>query len=187
MRIRCLIPLLLASVMVLTSMSQCRKEDPGQASNRVQARIDGVMYGRGNESYTSGRRPVLTGSEEGFNFHLSTTLLPAGVEDSDELRNRSVTLVLHVRENSAVELNRPYTLDGSGDYIGQINKTVWEEDEFGSSGRNCDFVSTEGSVVFTARSERSVSGTFEFTAVRADTGDAVKVEDGVFENLLILQ
>ena len=97
MRIRCLTPLLLASVMVLTSMSQCRKEDPGQVSNRVQARIDGIMYGRGNESYTSGRRPVLTGSEEGFRFQFSTTLYPAGVEDTDELRREEVTLKLYVR------------------------------------------------------------------------------------------
>lgn len=187
MRIRCLMPLLLASVMVLTSMSQCRKEDPGQVSNRVQARIDGIMYGRGNESYTSGRRPVLTGSEEGFRFQFSTTLYPAGVEDTDELRREEVTLKLYVRGTSAIELDRSYPLGGSDGDHGLINRIVWEVDESGSSGRNYDFVSTEGSVVFTARSERSVSGTFEFTAVRADTGDAVKVEDGVFENLLILQ
>ena len=114
MRIRCLIPLLLASVMVLTSMSQCRKEDPGQVSNRVQARIDGIMYGRGNESYTSGRRPVLTGSEEGFRFQFSTTLYPAGVEDTDELRREEVTLKLYVRGTSAIELDRSYPLGGSG-------------------------------------------------------------------------
>lgn len=187
MKIRCMIPLLLASVVVLTSMSHCRKENPGPASNRVWARIDGVMYGRGSDSYTSGRRPVLTGSDDGFNFYLSTTLLPAGVENADELRNNEVTLKLYVRGTSAVELNRPYPLGGSDGDHGLVNKIVWEVDEFGSAGRNYDFVSTEGMVVFTARSADSVSGTFEFTAVRADTGDALKVEDGVFENLLILQ
>ena len=175
---RSFIPLLLASVIILTSMSECDKEN----WERVNVKLNGVQYGYSsmNFHHTGGKDfPVLQLTDDGFSFEISRTLSSAD--------GQTVQFQLSMDCDEPFELYHPYPFEQQGN--SQASLLVWVPD-----GEN-EFIgyhfsnTSDGYVEFTeyAGDHSNLFGRFEFTAVNSELDSTIYVSDGIFENLDVIR
>lgn len=169
---RSFIPLLLASVIILTSMSDCvKEEDRGLVSldldGRTYSRQEPIFYFR-ELMYANFRL-----EETSFLFTISETFPPY---EGDEFEHFILSLSLN--EDEPFELYRRYPL--GEDNSGRISLVVPTGVD---SGTSVSFSSQDGYVEFTEYDGEELSGKFEFTAVNHETDSIVYVTNGVFENI----
>ena len=170
--------LLLASVIVLTSMSECDKEN----WERINAKLNGVLYSHSsmNFHHTGGKDfPVLLLTDDGFSFEISRTL-----SSTDGQR---VDFQLSMDWDEPFELNRRYPFDEQGN----SQAALWVEMPDGENGSwvYC-FSSTPGGYVeFTeyGGDYGDLFGRFEFTAMNSKLDSTIYVADGTFENLDVVR
>ena len=161
--------LLLASVIILTSMSQCYKEN----WERIDVELNGVpYYFSALNFYPTGarNRPVFRRTDEGFIFKIRRDL-----ESAD---GQSVNLSLSIVSDEPFELHRQYPFDDS-----QAELIVPIPDGDGGV-LGYFFQNTPGGYVeFTEYDEVCLSGRFEFTAVNSELDSVICVTNGTFENV----
>ena len=173
---RSFIPLLLASVIILTSMSECDKEN----WERVNVKLNGVQYGYSsmNFHHTGGKDfPVLQLTDDGFSFEISRTLSSAD--------GQTVQFQLSMDCDEPFELYHPYPFNQQGN--SQASLLVWVPD-----GEN-EFIgyhfsnTSDGYVEFTEYDEVCLSGRFEFTAVNSELDSVIYVTSGTFEDVDVVR
>ena len=164
--------LLLASVIILTSMSQCYKEN----WERIDVELNGVPYHHSSMNFypTGGRyQPVFRRTDEGFSFEIRRNL---GSEYGP-----SVTLSLSIVCDEPFVLHRQYPFDGQGDSQAELIVTIPAGD---GSVLGYFFQNTPGGhVAFTEYDGDCLSGRFEFTAVNSELDSVICVTNGTFENV----
>ena len=160
--------LLLASVIILTSMSQCYKED----WERIDVELNWVPYHHSSMNFypTGGRyQPVFRRTDEGFSFEIRRNL-------SSEY-GPSVTLSLSMDCDEPFKLYRQYPFDEQGKNEGVILGSFLVEE--GSDKRTYEIKSFSsvpgGYVEFTEYDEVCLSGRFEFTAVNSELDSVIYV------------
>ncbi len=166
--------LLLASVIILTSMSQCYKEN----WERIDVELNGVPYHYSsmNFHHTGGKDfPIFRRTDEGFSFEIRRNLWSA-----DE---QFVNFELLMDCDEPFKLYRQYPFDEQGKNEGVILGNFLVEE--GSNKRIYkSFSSVPGGYVeFTEYDGDCLSGRFEFTAVNSELDSVIYVTSGAFENL----
>lgn len=176
-----------ALLLIMVTFGGCSKHAEDSDFNQVSAKIDNVLVLRTASDCIFEGSPVFVGSDNGFSFCISTKLyLPVG--DSDLAESDPYGLELKVSGDSALELNRPYTLAPSGNAYGVVSKSFSIPiDDSACQIETRNFKSVDGQVVFTDYDGAFISGTFEFSAVHQESGLEVPVQEGIFKNLKILQ
>lgn len=157
--------MMLASVLILTSMSQCNRDNRLLRYSPVAAEIDGVLYYSGEYEYD---RIIIQDNpyslehinrDSCFAMSIDRRIFSDGGDGAD--------LHISVDEKVPLEMHRKYPLGVEG----------------GSMAYIMDAASTGGYVLFTELKHEGVSGVFEFTA-KDEAGAVVRVTNGTFENIL---
>ena len=168
--------LLLASVIILTSMSQCYKEN----WERIDVELNGVPYHHSSMNFypTGGRyQPVFRRTDEGFIFKIRRDL-----ESADE---QSVNLSLSIVCDEPFELHRQYPFDGQGDSQAELIVPIPDGD---GGVLGYFFQNTPGGYVeFTEYDEVCLSGRFEFTAVNSELDSVIYVTGGTFDDVDVVR
>lgn len=172
--------LLLASVIILTSMSQCYKEN----WERIDVELNGVPYHHSSMNFypTGGRyQPVFRRTDEGFSFEIRRNLWSA-----DE---QFVNFELLMDCDEPFKLYRQYPFDEQGKNEGVILGSFLVEE--GSDKRTYEIKSFSnvpgGYVEFTEYDEVCLAGRFEFTAVNSELDSVIYVTSGTFDDVDVVR
>ncbi len=169
------IPMLIASLILLTSMSECKDGDVLFINHTeyspINAEIDGVLYTSGDYTYLNwGGSPFeLSKKENEFSFSFYRDI---------HSENHGVYISISFSKSEPFELNKKYDL---GEGCGKIYY-------FRDGNERVSYPMIEGHIIFTECTGNEenyyiVSGTFEFTAKDSGNDRIVKVTNGTFENL----
>ena len=165
--------LLLASVVILTSMSDC----VGNIREQFNMNLNDVPYRFFSiNSYPTGgiSRPVFLQMDEGFIFKIRRDL-----ESAD---GQSVNLSLSIVSDEPFELHRQYPFDDSQ---AELIVPIPEGD---GSVLGYFFQNTPGGYVeFTEYDEVCLSGRFEFTAVNSELDSVIYVTGGTFDDVDVVR
>ena len=168
--------LLLASVVILSSMSDC----VGNIREQFNMNLNDVPYRfSAMNSYPTGgiSRPVFLQMDEGFIFKIRRDL-----ESAD---GQSVNLSLSIVCDEPFELHRQYPFDGQGDSQAELIVPIPDGD---GGVLGYFFQNTPGGYVeFTEYDEVCLAGRFEFTAVNSELDSVIYVTSGTFDDVDVVR
>lgn len=166
MKKKLFIPLLLASAVLLFSMSGCKYYyDRPLRYSPVAARLDGVLYYDGEMDYSEWEY-----NQKDYKFGLDESGFRAQILRRIYSESDTVSLFIYVDEEVPFKLYEKYYFQS--------------EPDSGNYARVGSMVSTDGYILFTEHTSDGISGVFEFSAVdKGDDSVEIEVTDGIFENL----
>lgn len=175
-----ILSLLMASFILLTSMSECKQGDVPLVEytrhSPINAEINGVLFTSGDYTYHAwGGNPFgFVKFDDRFGFDILRDI----VSGDDE-----VTLQISIGEEIPFELNKKYSIDS-------FNSHKFGKISFTENSVAYTFISSEGYIIFTeckggedGTSSYVLSGRFEFTAVDSEKNLTITVTNGTFENI----
>lgn len=163
--------LLLASLLILTSMSDCRKENfLGSTDYRpFSALVDGILYFSGEEYIRRNETPYVIGtSDDGF------TVSMYRITYADE--GKWCWFMLTLKLSGQFSVGSEFLFNSSEtDNLGCV--------ELMDGQSRVKYRVADGKIKFTGKEGTHYFGEFEIRAIDKNAGNEIRVSEGRFENI----